>query len=352
MIEFGRQDTSEVSTQGLDKLQVPQNYIATNSFEAEIKLANAILADADRKTIAEAKEIAVIRCTQYLADKLEYSFRGISESTKKALQQIFSTHSDAARKSAETSSETLVDNFETFEAEATLAKSLKDNPGDALELCAQFVAANYDGLQSLHPNAQKILYSMWPLSIQLYDAPLSKLCELELKEVPIGTEVNFVIRKGMSPRMILESIERVHGRGMRERLLQPDSFLSLTNREILDQIFDKDTKFCTTICFALDSPNRELQEVQLESANLKPSEGWVVMLAAALVRDTVGFPRLYIPTERHEFVDKGDLFRGKNVRTQSEIVSSFRGTIICSEYKYNFELYKNSNDLVPAGSPI
>ena len=145
-----------------------------------------------------------------------------------------------------------------------------------------------------------------------------KMCNLEVLEVALGTQVTFTIPKGKSGKMVLDAIEKANPRSPGDGVVWPGS--ALLKDAGLNDIVAEDTKYTTTVCFNSNNRNRSEQATYLKENGLGFTDRWITTVAAALYRDANGFPedRSEIGTSK----DKGDLFKGKVARARSGAVWS------------------------------
>jgi len=207
---------------------------------------------------------------------------------------------------------------------------------------------NAKDLKKLSPEARQALLVLLPegekskgVVAEATVAP-HKLCNLEVQEIALGTQVTFTIPKGMSGKMVLDAIEKANPRAEGDGVVWPDS--ALLKDVGLSDIVDQDTKYTTTVCFNSNNRNRSEQATYLKDNGLGFTDRWITTVAAALYRDANGFPedRFEIGTSK----DKGDLFKGKVARARSGAVGSYADGV----YAYSDNVGPRFADVVAAGS--
>ena len=159
-----------------------------------------------------------------------------------------------------------------------------------------------------------------PLTIE----DVRKLCNLQVSKKWLGRQVTFTIPAGRKGREVLEAIQdanpRANGRGI----------ISIGCCLLTDDALNTPVKEATSITFVICrrayGMERHRQEDYLARHGLQPVPLWIAAVGAALYRDRHGFPAYddQIGTPQ----DRGDLFKSKWVRTESEAIQGWAAGLI------------------------
>lgn len=169
-------------------------------------------------------------------------------------------------------------------------------------------------------------------------------CHLDVRATEIGSDVSFIIPRGVSGRQIVEAVEKANPRGPGNGVVWPESLVLQDGS--LDRVARSDIHVSVTVCFAFNNLDRNEQRERLAENHLRFSHRWAVVLAAALYRDACKFPRRQsdIGTPR----DTGDLFKGLWIRAGLGVLSSGRRGI--GDNGLWGDLRRT--DVIAAGSPV
>lgn len=143
----------------------------------------------------------------------------------------------------------------------------------------------------------------------------SDMCNLDVTQTALGTQVSFTIPKGMSGKAVLALIEKANPKAEGDGVVWPGSAL-LGDKGLNDVA----KQYTFTVCTRSNNLDRNGQGRYLKENDLEWTDRAVLTLGAALFRDKMGFPenRADIGTAN----DSGDLFKGNWVRARSGALTS------------------------------
>lgn len=150
-----------------------------------------------------------------------------------------------------------------------------------------------------------------------------ELCKLVVKQVPLGLQVSFTIPEGMCGEDILSIIARNNPRRSGEGIVAHKS--PLWKDKGLAIRVERNTDFTFIICEQSRGRDVYAQGSYLKANDMEWVPRWIVTIGAALFRDQNKFPenKKHIGTS----ADKGDLFKGRTIRTRS---GTDKSSVFCS----------------------